>query len=57
METEYLDEEQVIALLQQGPNRQEDVAHRHLVLTGGAAVRGHDLRLLDPQRDGLEGLA
>src|SRR6266480_1106983 len=42
--------------LQQGADGQEDLAHRHLELPRGAAVRRHRLRLLDPQRHGLEGL-
>src|SRR5712692_9355536 len=43
--------------LQQGEDREEDLADRHLDVARGAAVCGHDLRLLDPQRHGLEGLA
>src|SRR5438105_15909538 len=43
--------------LQQGPDRPEDLARRHLVVTRSSPVRGHHLRLLDPQRDGLEELA
>src|SRR4029077_14576068 len=43
--------------LQQGPDREEDMARRHLELPRRPPVRGHGVRLLDPQRHGLEGLA
>src|SRR5437588_5626525 len=43
--------------LQQGPARPADVAGGDLDVPGGAPVRRDYLRLLDPQRDGLERLA